>query len=711
MYLKRGRSRVFLLSALFLCIGMYSSFAQHARMDSLKQELLTQSNDTSKADILVQLSFNHHQIDVALCRAYAEEALQISERINDTIRIVQSYNCLGIASDLEGNSNQAIKYWEKCLHLSKEKKYLLGERKAYNNLGLAHKEKGNIEKSLQYFLAAINIDEVIGNISQTVNTLSNVGYLYMSMDDMEHAYKYLTLGIEKGENEGIRADLTNPYQRMGEYYVKKREYLEALRYLQKAYGICQEYAQELRKTTVLTLIGECQYYLGLENDAMASFVEAENKLNTIGEKYTSLFTLYEKWSLIYAELGEHDLAFEKATIGYELAKAKNLESSKLASLELLGQLHEEIGNYKEALHYQRAASEQQEKLDFRSKEELLLELETKYQSDKKEVENELLRSQQEKSIAQLRNNSLLMLAFALVSILVGVIAFVLYNANRIKQRYNDQLVEQVEVRTQELENSNSKLKKSNAELERYAYIASHDLKTPLRNIISFTSLIERKVEHQNDKQLKDYLSFIKKSGRRMNILIQDLLTHSKISSSNQAVINERIDLNDLCKELINSIQQTLKERNAEIQVKNPLPVLFSNYSSFFLLFKNLIENGIKYNESEKPLVTITFEENRDTFIIYITDNGIGIEEKYFNNIWDMFSRLHNSSKYEGTGLGLATCKKIAETFNITIHVSSKLGEGTTFKLEFPSYLRSKESVEKHLSTSKSSTTNPEFSKE
>ncbi len=676
------RYLVFTICILFFACSF--SAAQLARMDSLKQELVTLSNDTSKIDVLFELSFAHHQLDIVKCREYAEEALRISEKLQDNNRIALAHNYMGIAAQLEGNSAQAIDHWEKCLSLSKSTKFLEGEMKALNNLGLVQKEKGNIEESLNYFLSALKVHEETGEVKEEITILSNIGYLYLSVDDNDNAFKYLQLAVEKGEKQKNRSCLGSPYHRIGEYYVKQKDYETALSYLSEAYDICKEYAQDLRITSTLRLMGECQYYLGMPKKSRKSFIEAEEKLLTIGERYTELFALYNTWALICSELGNYEVAFAKANTTYDLAMTNNLETFKLSALQLLAKLHEKSGNFKDALYFQKAASEQHDMLDLRSKEELALELEAKYQSDKKQIAIELFKSREENTNAKLKAKNLVMLISGLIALLIAILAFQLYNANRTKQQYNDQLTAQVEERTKELESSNIKLKNSNMELERFAYIASHDLKTPLRNIISFTGLLERRLNHVKDEQIQEYFTFLKQGGKRMNFLIEDLLEYSKFSSSEYEGIREKVDLNVICKELKNTISHTLKERDADIQIDQQLPTIIGNYSSFFLLFKNLVENGIKYNESENPLVIIHYEKYVDTFSIFFKDNGIGIQEEFFDKIWEMFSRLHNHSKYEGTGLGLATCKKIMDSLNGNIDVSSTVDEGSIFELSFPS---------------------------
>ena len=180
-----------------------------------------------------------------------------------------------------------------------------------------------------------------------------------------------------------------------------------------------------------------------------------------------------------------------------LAEENDLESCKLSSLKLLSNLHEKFGNFQESIQFHKAHTTQQNNLHLHTKEELILELETKYQLDRKEIENIILQTQQEKIKAELKTTYAIIATIVAGLIAILIFAFFLLRSNKIKQNFNNELKEQVDKRTKDLKRTNSKLLKSNAELERFAYIASHDLKTPLRNMISFTSLIEHHLKDYN----------------------------------------------------------------------------------------------------------------------------------------------------------------------------------------------------------------------
>ncbi len=232
----------------------------------------------------------------------------------------------------------------------------------------------------------------------------------------------------------------------------------------------------------------------------------------------------------------------------------------------------------------------------------------------------------------------------------------------------------------ELKALNEKLKLSNIELERFAYIASHDMKTPIRNIISFLNLTERRAGTELSPELQEYITFASKSAKELNRLIEDILDYSRVSKTETHF--EEIDLN----QIMNMVSESLIKQDAYQHVKvefEQLPILKAESSQMTQLFQNLVENGLKYNQSKYPEVKVSYQIENHKHLITVTDNGIGIEPDYYNTIFEMFKRLNNRGKYEGTGMGLAICKKIVERYNGNIWLDSKLNSGSRFHLSFP----------------------------
>ncbi len=231
-----------------------------------------------------------------------------------------------------------------------------------------------------------------------------------------------------------------------------------------------------------------------------------------------------------------------------------------------------------------------------------------------------------------------------------------------------------------LQLANSNLEQSNEELERFAYIASHDLKTPLRNVVSFLNLFRRRYEKQVDESGREYLEIASVNARRMHNLIEDILEYSR--SNNRALKQEYLD----CTNIVNEIKGLLLVEGQYPQgtiTFGDLPVFTGDLTLFHQLFQNLIENGLKYNDKPNPKVEVNCLRLPDHLQFSFCDNGIGIDEEYQEKIFEMFRRLHNNEEYHGTGIGLAICKKIVSYYSGQIWIESVAGQGATFFLQIP----------------------------
>ena len=238
-----------------------------------------------------------------------------------------------------------------------------------------------------------------------------------------------------------------------------------------------------------------------------------------------------------------------------------------------------------------------------------------------------------------------------------------------------------------------RLETANKDLDRFAFMASHDLQEPLRKILTFTDLVT--VKHKDGLESKGhfYLDRIKKSAERMQELIKDILTFSKVSADRQVMVNT--DFDALLKEVVHEMEADLAEKGATVEIET-LPFLVVNPRLMRSLFFNLISNSIKYCKPGVPPVVRIYSppanssagipetEKEDKYCrIFIEDNGIGFDQKYAEQIFDMFKRLHVNTEFEGTGIGLALCKKIMEKHNGFISALSKINHGSCFIISLP----------------------------
>lgn len=232
-----------------------------------------------------------------------------------------------------------------------------------------------------------------------------------------------------------------------------------------------------------------------------------------------------------------------------------------------------------------------------------------------------------------------------------------------------------------LEESARELKRSNEELEQFAYVASHDLQEPLRMVASYTQLLQRRYADKLDATANEFIAFAVDGAKRMQQFILDLLHYSRVGMRAREFATVKLD--KVFSTVVTNLKIAIEEHQASIRA-DPLPVVTGDFGQLVQVFQNLIGNAIKFQKpNEKPRVQISAQRENGCWQIAIADNGIGIEPQFFARIFVIFQRLHRRTEYSGTGLGLAICKKIIETHHGRIWVESEPGKGATFFLTLP----------------------------
>jgi len=316
------------------------------------------------------------------------------------------------------------------------------------------------------------------------------------------------------------------------------------------------------------------------------------------------------------------------------------------------------------------------------------------------LEKEELKYQEKlyKKIEKNKNDSLALLfisIFISASLLVGF--YILQFKARKKERlynidvakYAKELEEKVVLRTQELTVFSEELKRSNQELEDFAFVASHDLQEPLRKIRAFSDRLITRCNDQLDSKGQDYLQRMNNAAARMSTLIQDLLGFSRIKTRGKPF--DKVDLNNIIDVVLDDLEMALDESKGKI-IANDLPTITADASQLHQLFLNILSNAIKFRQPEvQPHITINYgvEHKKiknittEYHCIKVSDNGIGFDTTYTDKIFIPFQRLHAREDYEGTGIGLAICRRIIERHGGYIEVTSEINKGTNFYLYIP----------------------------
>ncbi|MEA1905913.1 MAG: ATP-binding protein, partial [Euryarchaeota archaeon] len=242
------------------------------------------------------------------------------------------------------------------------------------------------------------------------------------------------------------------------------------------------------------------------------------------------------------------------------------------------------------------------------------------------------------------------------------------------QGYNIDTTKQKEAETK-LAQTVTDLMRSNAELEQFAYVASHDLQEPLRMVSSYVQLLKRRYAGKLDSDADDFIGFAVDGAKRMQTLIQDLLIYSRVGTRGKPF--EPTNCENVLSQALMNLKVTIDENDAVV-THDPLPTVAADSSQLAQIFQNLIGNAIKFRGEDVPRVHVAAERKEGEWLFSVADNGIGIEKEFFERIFVIFQRLHNMDEYSGTGIGLAVCKKIVERHDGRMWVESEQGKGATF---------------------------------
>jgi light-regulated signal transduction histidine kinase (bacteriophytochrome) len=259
------------------------------------------------------------------------------------------------------------------------------------------------------------------------------------------------------------------------------------------------------------------------------------------------------------------------------------------------------------------------------------------------------------------------------------------------ERQSEALEEEVRDRTRHLEKATAESQQrarqlaiSNADLEHFAHVASHDLQEPLRTVTSFVQLLEQRCRDSLDTESREYIRFAVDGAKRMHSLIQDLLSYSRITTLGGPLT--ACDLSHVVSEALGCLELAIAESKAVVTV-GTMPVLNCDRAQMISLFQNLIGNAIKYRKPDTaPIIDISAKMDGAEWVFRISDNGIGLDPRYKDRIFIIFQRLHGAGTYEGTGIGLAICKRIIERHQGRIWVESEPGKGASFVFALPTMI-------------------------
>ncbi|MEO0778682.1 MAG: ATP-binding protein [Bacteroidota bacterium] len=680
------RGRALLIISFFLLLQFSGRAGEDVRPQEWIEALQAAPHDSIKTRLLLELSQHYRAKEPDKSINYASLALALAENQDnwgDRHRAI--IRLLDVYYHLKYDLSKASEVLTAAQAIPPDQLNALQQASIYGYEGKIQLSLNDYARSQEAFFKQMNIYEQLGDREKVALVNFDLGRLKEAQGDYLTAISFYKSALASYRRVGDRYAEVQTLTALGSAYGKLTDYPRNLEYCREALRLGEHLEDAF-------LLGQVNYYIGY---GYARLESPDSALIYFERALCYGESLDNPWLLANTsnELGllHRGCNTDEVLSYFQLGLTEAIQSgNQLLEKNLYQSLHQyyaDLGQHASAYHFLQRLMAANAQLSNEEQSRQLINTQIKYETEKQHQENQLLRARERENAALIQKQRLQNYGLLVGIHLVLILTFLLYQAFRRKKVYNAELELEVKKRTAELHESNAELvatnaqlAKSNGELERFASIASHDLKAPLRNIVSFLGLIKRKLRAPIPTELNDYFRFATDNAQHMQTLIQDILEFSKIDGTDQQ--QEAVDLNESLLSVVHNLKETMTEKNGSVEIA-PLPVIQANKVQVLQLFQNLIGNGLKYNQNKQPSVVIEHKKEARNHLFSIRDNGIGIDPQYHQQVFDMFKRLHHREEYQGTGIGLSICKKIIDQLEGKIWLESQPGRGTTFFFTVP----------------------------
>ncbi|MEZ4884921.1 MAG: tetratricopeptide repeat protein [Chitinophagales bacterium] len=637
------------------------------------------------------------------------QVIEVQQKNVDDLGLIDSYQQLGLVYLADNRLQEALESYD--MAMAKAETLGLKHQMAniYSNIADVYKTLKQPETAMNELKKALDVGETTISTIQKVEIFGKLSDLYLSMGNTDEAYDYQLRSLRYWEEENNKSRIANSYYQIASIYFAQQNFEEALVHYEKSltiekelkseqqivkslaaiasvYGRMQQYDKSLQKNFEALKLAEEKNYvkgiayashnisadflsIGKTKEARPYLYKALQLRREMGDKFGENTSLQAQ-GYMNMLLGNYDEGISSLEQALAIAQEINEKPLIRDSYLMLSRVYSKAEKWEKSFEMYRTYTAYKDSMMNDATNQKMTHLQINYEIQKKEKEKEIELLKKDKEIAALYRYGIIGCLVLMLSMVTLLLLFVFY-------RYKNQAAVNsiLTDKNLKIQTQNAQLARSNRDLEQFAYIASHDLKEPLRNIGGFITLLNRKCGDYHDEEAKDYMQFITNSVDHMHHLLTDLLAYSRIGIVSREY--EKIDLERVMSTVKNSFKSFIEEQNAEI-VTSHLPTLYANRTQMVQLLQNLIGNALKFRKEDSPLINIDCVELPDRYVFSVQDNGIGMQQEYTEKIFVIFQRLHNRTEYEGTGIGLSICKKIVEQHHGEIWVESQSGKGSTF---------------------------------
>ena len=556
----------------------------------------------------------------------------------DSSNLLNAYGGLGVLFFTINDYDNAIRYYDKALQKSREMHNYINECIYLDNLSEAYGCRKQYNKAFENIALACNIADKKEDIESQIPLYERYARLYADVGDFFNAFIKINKALDLCKDDEYIRDRNDLTIAKAELYLKKQDNEAAL-------ATFKTINESLINVNSLTKV----YY------ELGKIYEQKNNLTLAENYFTKSQQLAEKnLSLRYNEWNHRAL--------YRIYRLKNQSKEALFNLELANTLRDSVFNYEKSGQ----VTELQFRYDLTQSDQRLQEAEIKVNGNRMWMGSLM---------------GLLIISFLVLGYFWqrkrNAVLTVKNQAIREQKEQLDIFYNEILMKNKAIEEQKHLLEESNAMMQQFNYAVAHDLKEPLRNIANFATLIHRRYINDMPAAAVPYFEFVMTGSTRMGRMLDGLLKYSMMSM-NQVTDLETVNMRDIVTEVNENLRVKIEEQKAQIIFPDAMPDLRINRIHLTQLIQNLVSNSLKFVEG-CPIIEIGSSKVNDNVLLYVKDNGIGIHPESGKKLFNLFHRLHrDSTRFEGTGVGLALCKNIVEKYGGKIWFESAEGHGTTF---------------------------------
>jgi signal transduction histidine kinase len=594
-------------------------------IQDLEARLVTITDPREQADAILILLDRYVNIRSTDGEPYIDRLLQIAGILTDTDYRAWAFFYGSIIARYKGEYSSALELSAQALQLFTSTGNQRGISSCHNNAGLIYRLQGNYAESLKSHLQALKVREEINDKGGIAMSYSNIGMIYYWQGNYTGALESNTHALQLLEEVGDKRGVANALSNIGHSHYAELRYDDALANHLQSQQIHIEVGNEYGIALAEGNIGIIYRCKGDHEQALSSFESSLIVSEKLGNKH-NISSLLGEIGKTYYEQEKYDEAINAYLRALQISEEIGAKEEILAASEGLMKIYRIRGDYKLALRYNDQYHKIDKEMTGQQAQRQMVQLNFQHDIDLKEKEAKLLKEKNEA---------------------ISVYAH--------------------------------RLEVSNNALNQFAHVASHDLREPLRMVSSYMDLLEKTMGDNIQPVQRQFIGFAVDGAKRMEQLIHDLLRLAKVDANPHI---EQVALHSIVDTVRSNLEILLSEKNARI-ITTDLPTLNADRTQLMQLFQNIISNGIKYNENEAPTITIDYEQRDKDGILSIADNGIGIAPEYREKAFQIFQRLPTAKQYQGSGIGLAICKKIVDGLGGTIAIEDNPTGGTVFYITVP----------------------------